>query len=248
MPGFAGTAAPRRAAASMPSCRHQVQHAPPGRSAPQRVPIGRPSSAEKPMVVAMLRPACMRAERGAVAEMRDHHPPCRELRRRLRQDARRCIRRTGRGSRSGGCRASAISRGSAKTARPRGWCGGRRCRSRPPAARRARVPSRRGWARGCAAGAAARAATSVASSSISAGVTRAGAAWSRPAMHDAMADRGERAARRASRCSQGSSASQRLGWSSRGGRSGEVGARRASPGAVARRRAPAARRCPSTWP
>ena len=46
----------------------------PGSSWPQRVPIGMPSSAVKPMVLARLRPASMAQSDGAVAEMRHHQP------------------------------------------------------------------------------------------------------------------------------------------------------------------------------
>ena len=43
-----------------------------------RVPIGRPSTAVKPIVLSMLRPAWMRAHRGAGAQMADHHPALRQ--------------------------------------------------------------------------------------------------------------------------------------------------------------------------
>ena len=53
---------------------HQVEQDP-GSIAPQRVPIARPSSAVKPIVVATLRPPLHRAHAGAVAQVRDDRPP-----------------------------------------------------------------------------------------------------------------------------------------------------------------------------
>ena len=57
-----------------------------GSSSPQRVPIGRPSSAEKPMVRGHAPPGLQGTERGAVAEMGDDHAPLGDLWRPLRQD------------------------------------------------------------------------------------------------------------------------------------------------------------------
>ena len=57
----------------MPFCSIRCSTTP-GSSWPGRVPIGRPSSAVKPMVVSMLRPPRSRAHRGAAAEVGDDDP------------------------------------------------------------------------------------------------------------------------------------------------------------------------------
>ena len=136
----AAGAAPRRDRARRSACPSAARPAP--RS---------PSSSRR------CGPPRMRAERGAVAEMRDHHAPAARSPARPAAGRRRCTRRTGRGSRSGGCPFASERRVARRPARPRAWCGGRRCRSRRPAAGPALPPAPPGSARGCAAGAAARA-------------------------------------------------------------------------------------------
>ena len=163
----------------------------PGSSWPGRVPIGRPSSAVKPIVLSMLRPSRERAHRGAAAEVGDDDAARRRSRARPRGGARRCTRSSGRGSRSGGCprrRARAAGRSSRRGGRGRG---GRRCRSRRPAARPARSPSRAGSARGCSAGAAAPASGSAASRSSTACVDQDRPVELRAAVNDAVADGAE---------------------------------------------------------
>ena len=96
-----------------------------------------------------------RAHRSAAAEMRDDHPAGRDLGRDLLQPARRCTRRTGRGSRSG-ARPRRRSVPGSRSGRPahRGR-GETPCRSRRPAAARGGGPEWRGSVRDCSAGAAA---------------------------------------------------------------------------------------------
>ena len=141
----------------MPRCSIRCRTTP-GSSWPGRVPIGRPSRAVKPMVDLDAAAGGERAHRGAAAEVGDDHPAAGDLGGELGEAARRCTRSSGRGSRSGGCprrRGRAAGRSSRCA---RGGRGGRRCRSRRPAAGPGRSPRRRGWRRGCAAGAAAPAA------------------------------------------------------------------------------------------
>ena len=57
----------------MPRCSIRYSTTP-GSSWPGRVPIGRPSSAVKPIVLSTLLPLAQPAHRGAAAEMRDDHP------------------------------------------------------------------------------------------------------------------------------------------------------------------------------
>ena len=127
----------------------------PGSSWPGRVPIGRPSSAVKPIVLSMLRPPSMRAHRGAAAEVGGDDPAAGDLRGELGQavgdvlvaeavEAVAADALVVEGARDG------VAVGDGRAGR-----GGRRCRSRRPAASRARSPARGGSARGCSAGAAA---------------------------------------------------------------------------------------------
>ena len=92
------------ARASMPSSSMQIQHHA-GIELPRAVPIIRPSSAVKPMVVATLLPVLHRAHARAVAEVRHHDAAARRGRVEMRPAPTRCIRRTGRGIRSGARRA-----------------------------------------------------------------------------------------------------------------------------------------------
>ncbi len=85
----------------------------PGSRLPQRVPIGRPSAAVNPIVLATLRPP-------AIAHMLEPLPRCSTTTLPAaarascsRQARRRCIRTTGRGSRSGCTPRSVIDLGSA---------------------------------------------------------------------------------------------------------------------------------------
>ncbi len=101
-----------------------------------------------------------RAEAGAVAEMGDDHAAAGQIAARCWPACRRCIRRTGRGSRSAGCPASCRSRGRAKAGGDRRGRDGRRCRSRRPAAGSGAACANGADRRaGCAAGAAAPAAS-----------------------------------------------------------------------------------------
>ena len=67
----------------MPFSRDQIEHDA-GIDLAGRVPIGRPSSAVKPIVLSTLRPSCERAHRGAAAEMGDDHPAASRCRARPR--------------------------------------------------------------------------------------------------------------------------------------------------------------------
>ena len=108
-----------------------------GSSSPQRVPIGRPSSAEKPIVVATLRPARSAQSEAPLPRCATTTRPLGDRRRDLRQD---------RGDVFVGQPVKAVAAHAAlrpwraaaqRPAPPPAWCGERRCRSRRPAAGRA---------------------------------------------------------------------------------------------------------------
>ena len=120
---------------------HQVEHTP-GSSWPQRVPIGRPSSAVKPMVEATELPLRDRAQRGAVAEMGDDDPAARRSPARSAQPPRDEF--VGQAVEAVAPHAFVvIARAAARRCRRRrDGCGGRRCRNRRPAASRESVERR----------------------------------------------------------------------------------------------------------
>ena len=246
-----GRAGPRPPPASMPSCCSRCSTTP-GSSSPQRVPIGSPSSAEKPIVVATLRPARSAQSEAPLPRCATTTRPRGDLAAPARAGARRCTRRTGRGSRSGGCPSRPTRAGGRRPAPPPAWCGGRRCRSRRPAAAPARAPAAArigarlcGWCSGASG-------TSAASSSSSAGVTRSGRACARPAMHHPVPERASGAAaelvaqpRRAAPSAP--RPASRAARPSDVGRRDRVGRRHPSPGCRAARRCrppgPSRRQC-----
>ena len=228
-PGIAVEQLRARAAASMPSVVIRCSSTP-GSIWPQRVPIGTPSSAVKPMVLSHAAAVVDGAQRGAVAEMRDHDAPGGQRGVAPRPGCARCIRRTGRGSRSGGCRGRRSPAAGRRCRPPRHGRGGRRCRSRRPAARRgsaraaAAMPARLcGWCSG-ASGTSARS-RAITASSTSTGAARSGppcttrwptAATRRPRQH-AVQPVDDDAERRARGCPAPSPSSQRWSASTRAG-------------------------------
>ena len=168
----------------------------PGSSEPQRVPIGRPSTAVKPIVLATLRAGLERAHARAVAEVQHDGAAARRAARRAAAAPRRCTRRTGRGSRSAARPRSCSSAGSANICASSGcvrWNAVSKqatCGSSAAARAAARIGARLcGWCSGASG-------TSFSSARHHVGVRRAPAARSRmPAVHDAMADAGEPVAR-----------------------------------------------------
>ena len=134
-------------------------------------------------------PVAQRAHRGAAAEMRDDDPAAGDRRAPPRAAARRHIRRTGRGSRSAARprrRARAAARSSRRAPDGRG---GRRCRSRRPAAGPGRSPCASrigarlfGWCSGASG-------SSAVEPLEHAGIDQHRPGVIGPAMHDAVADR-----------------------------------------------------------
>ena len=187
------------------------------------------------------------AHAGAAAEMGDDHPAVGDLGRDLPAGRGRCIRRTGRGSRSGGCPRRRTGAAGRTSRRPRDGRGGRRYRSTRPAAARGRNRGDRADAGEVVRLVQRRERHQRARASAStAGSTRTGARVVGAAMHHPVADADQRACPRAARA-----ASRRArARTRRGRRSGSSGQRRstrpspAASSAVKRGAVP----MPSIWP
>ena len=129
---------------------HPQHHA--GSSRPGRVPMGRPSSAVKPMVLSTLLPWWM-AQADTPEQVGGDDLAHRDFGQRALQ-ALGDARRTGHGSRSAARPAGTAIRAGRSGRPPRNGCDGRRCRSRRPGESRGGARGSRGWAPGCWAGAA----------------------------------------------------------------------------------------------
>ena len=143
-----------RASILRSSMRYRIT---PGSSAPQRVPIGSPSTAVKPIVRRHAASGLHRAHARAVAEMQHDRPARGRGRIQVREHGGDVL--VGQAVEAVPLHAGVVERGPAAriAGRRRDSSGGRTCRSRRPAGDPARAPAGVRWATGCAAGAAARA-------------------------------------------------------------------------------------------